>query len=269
MSLEPGAALRSWLERGDISEAALRRQTLRELNSLLDLDLDLDLDLNAFFQDLGRRLARLPAGPAALIQFLAPDPQRPGASLAEALAEILTVPRRQRSEYLTRPGATLPWEIKRLLLEYAHWSARLDRCLGVLTQEFCASRCQRPPLLLGSGHVAPVGCCSVLGYDMGLVTGGMLRAQELEARAGGWTPPDVEEYCKYLGPRGCRLRLFKSPACAGMLCDELQDHLRRRHEPRSVEAFLEPLARYRNMVLDREAIFRCMGQVVAAAEGLL
>ncbi len=191
--------------------------------------------------------------------FLAPDRARPEESLAEALLEILHLPRAERSEYVNNPLPTPPWDLRRLLLEYALWSARLDEGLGALTKGFCARGCDR----------LPVGCCSVLGYDLGLVPAAMLRAQELEARAWGWTPPAREDRCKYHGPQGCCLRLFKSPACAGMLCDALVADLRARHDAAPLEAFLTPLARFRNHPLDRAAIFEVMAAVVAAGRRLL
>lgn len=263
MTGETGGALGSWLAHSGASEAEVRRQTVEELHHLLGLDLsamsrDERASLPDFFEALGRRLERGPAELLALVKFLAPDRQRPGQSLAEALAEILVVPRLRRTEYLGHQGSLPPWEMGRLLLEYALWSVRLDHVLGALTKGFCAGHCQR----------LPVGCCSVLGYDMGLVPRGMLRAQQLEARAGGWTPPRSEEHCKYHGPRGCCLRLFKSPACAGMLCDELVAHLGVGHDEAALAAFLAPLAQYRNHVLDREAIFQRMAEVVAAGEAL-
>jgi len=228
----------------------------------LELDELLGMDLCAQPLDLA------PQGVRALVEFLAPDRRRPVESLAEALAEILLVPRRRRTEYLRHHSPAGPWDIRRLLLEYALWSARVDRLQDELTKEFCATHCRRPLFATQSGRQVPVGCCSVLGYDMGLVTNGMRKAQHLEARAAGWTPPAVEEYCKYLGPAGCVLRLFKSPVCAGMLCDELVQHLRGRHEARAVDAFLERLALFRNHVLDREDIFSRLAEVVSAGEAL-
>ncbi len=204
-----------------------------------------------------------------LLTYLAPDRQRPEKSLAEALAEILFVPRPERTEYLQQRSAQPPWDIRRLLLEYALWSARLDRIQAALTKAFCASECPRPPYVNRDGEALTVGCCSIQGYDMGLSTPGLLRAQELEAMAVGWAPPAREEQCTYLGPSGCRLRLFKSPACVGMLCDELARDLGNGRSPGAVAAFLEPLARLRVMVLDREEIFACMAEVATAGEALL
>jgi len=151
-----------------------------------------------------------------------------------------------------------PWDIRRLLLEYAYGSVQVDEVLGSLTKGFCADGCDR----------LPVGCCSVLGYDLGVVPEAMLRLQQLEASVQGWSPPSVEDKCKYHGPQGCCLRLFKSPACAGMLCDALVDDLRRRHSRGALEAFLGPLARYRNHDLDRAEIFEVMAEVVAAGRRL-
>ena len=215
-------------------------------------------DPRRFSESAGRQLLQLD-GPRRLIEFLSPEPQRPGVSLVEALVQILFVPRRQRTEYLDNSLPTPPWSITRLLLEYAVWSVRIDELLGALTKVFCARACQR----------LPVGCCSVLGYDMGMVPHAMLRAQRLEARGDGWSAPAVETHCKYHGPAGCCLRLFKSPACAGMLCDELVQELRGRFAAPPLSAFLEALARYRNHLLDREQIFTSMAEVIQTGQAMI
>ena len=261
-------ALETWLASGAAagrSAATVQRETLWELDRLLGsglataaqnlpgLELEPELELASFVEVVGRRLEEGDAD-AALVDLLAPDRARAGASLVAALAEILFVPRLQRTEYLANTLPSPPWRIGLLLLEYAVWSVRIDEELGALTKGFCARSCTR----------LPVGCCSVLGYDMGVVPEAMLSAQELEARAQGWTPPEREDTCRYHGPRGCHLRLFKSPACAGMLCDALIDDLRDRFEEPAPAAFLEALARFRNHTLDRAAVFEHMAAVAAA-----
>jgi hypothetical protein len=205
-----------------------------------------------------RRLDETSAPTRALLAHL--SPRRGG--IAGALDEILFVPRLRRIEYVDNPTGRPPWKIQRLLLEYAVWSLRIDEVLGALTKGYCATSCDR----------LPAGCCTVLGYDLGLVPGAMLRAQELEARLRGWTGrdeaeprrPSLQETCRYHGPEGCCLRRFKSPACAGMLCEALEEDLRRRFAPGPLEAFLAPLARFRTHALDRAAIFAVMEQVVVA-----
>ena len=244
------SALSAWLERNDLSTDEVRRGAAASLEHLF-----------------GPEPWSPPLQP--LITYLAPDRQRVMESLTEALAEILFVPRQQRTEYLQRQNATPPWDIRRLLLEYALWSARLDRIQTALTKAFCGRKCPRPPFVDRAGEALAVGCCSIQGYDMGLSTPGLLRAQELEAAAGGWSPPEREEQCKYLGSGGCRLRLFKSPACVGMLCDELVVDLGHGRPAEAVQAFLTPLARLRVGVLDREQIFACMAEVAVAGEALL
>ncbi len=235
-----------------------RDQLSKELGSIFGVTLprpeSLPTDPVAFITALANHLDEGPGPRHKLIRFLAPD----NLSLVFALAEILFLPRRQRSEYRHNPLPTPPWQIKKLLLEYALWSLRLDRLLGKLTKGFCAQHCDRPP----------VGCCSILGYDLGLVPETMLEAQELEAATHGWQAPAVEDKCKYHSDTGCCLALFKSPACAGMLCDGILEKLRSNHPAKAIEAFLEPLALYRNHALDREQIFELMRKTVDAGQRL-
>jgi hypothetical protein len=211
-----------------------------------------------FIQALADGLDSEPAPKRALIGFLASEPNRL-ASLVEDLAEILFLPRQQRSEYSQARKSSPPWKIKKLLLEYALWSKRVDAVLGALTKGFCADHCDR----------LPVGCCSVLGYDLGLTIEAMLEAQNLEAASHGWQAPAREENCKFHSQTGCCLALFKSPACAGMLCDAILEKLRREHPDQAVEAFLEPLALFRNHILDRDRIFELMRATVEAGRRLI
>jgi hypothetical protein len=104
---------------------------------------------------------------------------------------------------------------------------------------------------------------------MGLVPGGMLELQEIEARQFGWSPPQREEKCKFHGETGCVLRLFKSPACIGMLCDPLVDSLRGRYEADRLEPFLGHLAVFRNCDIDRVRVFDAMDDVIESGEALL
>ena len=258
-------ALEAWLsehpDRGD----EVRRTIVDEIDRLFGTALAKGgLDgpracLEDHLRTVAHRLVRDAGGHGPLLTWLAPDQKRGVASLVEALAEILFVPRRQRAEYRRNTQVSAPWDIRRLLLEYAFWSRRVDDLLGALTKPFCASRCER----------LPTGCCSILGYDMGMVPEAMLQAQELEARGRGWSAPAVERRCKYHGADGCRLRLFKSPACAGMLCEPLEADLLSRYPQPAVGGFLRALARYRNHGLDRAEIFDLMHEVVTRGRLLM
>ena len=249
------------LQAHDADPQRVRRQTTDALELLFGVQVMIPRrappDLLQFVQASGRELER--AADAALLAFLAPHRRRPGPSVVRALAEILFVPRPLRTEYIQHQLPTEPWDIRRLLLEYALWSAQIDPLLGALTKGYCARRC----------HRAPAGCCTTLGYDLGLVPEAMLQAQQLEAQASGWSPPAQEYKCKYHGPRGCCLRLFKSPACNGMLCDPLIEHLQKTCDPTKLQAFFTPLASYRNQPLSRTKIFTTMSQLVQAGQHVI
>ena len=267
MTAQEPTALESWLlrRRTDRAMAArMGRETAAELERLLGMTLaseplDPAVPLRQRLRTMGDQVDGLTGGAAALVAFLVPDREDPGVSLVVALAEVLFVPRSERTEYVRNSLPSPPWDIRRLLLEYAVWAGRIDDTVVSLTKDVCATSCDR-----GS-----VGCCSVLGYDLGLVPPGMLEAQLLEARLEGWTPPsEGEDKCPYHGPTGCCLRRFKSPACSGMLCELLVADLRTRYPRAPLEAFLAALARFRNQVLNREEIFDLMRELVAAAQQL-
>jgi hypothetical protein len=194
-----------------------------------------------------------------LIRRLCSDRSRPYESFALDLVEILTLEREQRSEYVESSQVAPPWRFGKLMLEYAVKARRIDEILGALTKGYCAAECDR----------LPVGCCSIQGYDMGLVPDGMLELQEIEARQFGWIAPEREEKCKFHGDAGCVLRLFKSPACVGMLCDPLVADLAGRFDRSRLGPFLERLAVFRNCDIDRVRVFEAMDQVIASGERLL
>ncbi|RLB63851.1 MAG: hypothetical protein DRI90_05945 [Deltaproteobacteria bacterium] len=255
--------LEAWLAQRSVRAIDVQRSTVAELDRLFHTQLAAapwpSQPWGDFVQAAGRQLDASAGDYGAFLLALVPDRDRGTGSLVEALAEILFVPRSDRTEYVHNRAGAPPWDIRRLLLEYAVWSLRVDEVLGGLTKGFCARGCDR----------LPTGCCSVLGYDMGMVPEAMLELQELEASGQGWQVPATEDKCKYHGPDGCCLRLFKSPACAGMLCDGLVQELGRRYSAEPLQAFLRPLARYRNHVLDRSAIFDVMALVVATGRRLL
>jgi len=194
-----------------------------------------------------------------LIERLCSDRSRPLESFVEDLAEILFVEREQRSEYVNNTQVAPPWKIGKLMLEYTVKARRIDEILGVLTKGFCAADCDR----------LPVGCCSIQGYDMGVVPEAMLELQKIEARQYGWTAPEREDKCKFHEETGCVLRLFKSPACIGMLCDPLVASLRERWEAAHLDPFLERLAVFRNCDIDRVRVFDVMDELIENGERLL
>jgi hypothetical protein len=175
------------------------------------------------------------------------------------MAEIIIMEREDRSEYVLNRSAFMPYKIGKLLLEYAIKSVEIDEIVGVLTKGYCAKNCDR----------LPVGCCSILGYDLNLVTKTMLRMQELEARRKGHQFPVLEEKCKYHTIAGCTIALFKSPACVGYLCDPLIDHLKEEYPPLELQAFFDRLAAFRNCYLDRSEIFEKMDALILSGRNLI
>ena len=255
-------ALGLWLKMHPARAVEVRRVTACELDRLLGSKLGMEagspVDVRSFVSEAGYRVDALEGPIRALVECLAPDAARPGASLVEALAEILFLPRHSRGEYLSNRLASKPWDIRRLLLEYAVWARRFHETATSLTGQFCATRCDR----------LPWGCCSIPGYDMGLVPEAMLQAQQLEADLVAHVPPSAEDECRYHGKAGCSLVRFKSPACCGMLCGLAVSDLRVRYGREAVESFLRPLALFRNQVLNREEIFEAMRKVVSAARAV-
>jgi len=175
------------------------------------------------------------------------------------LAQILFLPREQREEYVNHTDIAPPYKISKLLLEYAVKSTRLDQIQGILTKGYCATRCDR----------LPVGCCSVAGYDMGLLPRAMLEIQAIEARRAGLCPPAVETNCRYHTPGGCVLRLFKSPACIGFLCEELNRFLEQEHVASALAPYIRHLTVLRNCYLDRSRIFGAMDGAIGAGLRLI
>lgn len=195
----------------------------------------------------------------ALLAALTNDRERPMRGFLVDLAEILFLPRERRSEYTTNRQAAEPYRVRKLLLEYARWSRQLDELVGVISKGYCARQCDK----------LPVGCCHILGYDLGLVPEVMLELQRLEARRNGWQPLATEEHCRYHSPTGCVIALFKSPACVGYLCEPLTADLRRRRPGPELDRFLRALSVFNNCDLDRRKIFGAMEQTVQAGRALL
>ncbi len=200
-----------------------------------------------------------PAATRALAAALTYDRERPLRGLAEDLAEILFLPREQRSEYTANRHVSPPYKVRKLLLEYAVLSRRLDELVGVISKGYCATRCEK----------LPVGCCHILGYDLGLVPEAMLELQRLEALRNGWREPPHEEHCRYHSVRGCVIALFKSPACVGYLCEHLTAHLRSVRGGPALSRFLKALARFNNCDLDRKRVFDAMGETIEAGVALV
>jgi hypothetical protein len=245
---------------------------VEELNGLLTLRLSPPPDhigsYRIFCNDLERRVtAAIGAcdfdyekqAIYAMLTGLAGDADHPIGSVIDDIAEILFLERAQRSEYVRNPLRSPPFAIGKLLLEYAMKSRRLDQITGELTKPYCANRCGR----------LPIGCCSILGYDLDLVPKTMLALQKLEARRSGWVEREDDHECKYHADTGCVLTLFKSPACIGYLCEELMADLALRAPARALNSFVSGLSKFRNSYLDRANIFRIMDETVNAGYALI
>jgi len=194
-----------------------------------------------------------------LVAALTLDGERPERGFLWDLAEILFLPREQRSEYTTNPHATAPYRVRKLLLEYAVFGRQMDEVVGAVSKSYCAQRCDKPP----------VGCCHILGYDLGLVPEVMLELQRLEAVRNGWQPPPTEDHCRYHTPTGCVLAMFKSPACVGFLCEPLTAHLRVTRGGPELDCFLRRVSEFNNCDLDRRKIFHAMAATIESGRALL
>lgn len=248
---------------GGAQRSGLAVELTAEINALLGGSLQVCADQPAGWPGLRDRLAAdldatLDEPGRALVAAMACDQREPAAAFVEDLAEILFVRRPQRSEYRFNTLRSRPWRIERLMLEYATWARRLDAHQSALTKAYCARACDR----------LPVGCCSVLGYDLGLVPDRMLALQRLEALGAGWSPPEREDGCRYHTRSGCVLRLFKSPACIGFVCDRLAASLREAHGP-AARAFIDGLDLFQRCDLDRERVFEQMRAAEQAGRALL
>ena len=196
-----------------------------------------------------------------LLRKLTLHPEQPVQGFLRDLAEVLFVPREARTEYQNHRGDLPPYKIAKLMLEYATLSWRVDHIVGALTKEFCASSCDRPP----------VGCCHILGYDLGLVPVGMLEVQRLEALRDGVDHQGPEEKCRYHTRRGCTLKLFKSPACVRYICPPMMSYLEQRFgaAPSRLAVFLAALETFGNSHIGRRRVFARMEKLIAAGETLL
>ena len=247
----------------------------RELNGVLHLTLSpVSLDristwnrcLDALARGVADGIASAlyphdPRRTLTLIAALADRPAHPIESVVDDLAEILFIARAERSEYRQHRDITPPFRIKKLLLEYAAKSRGIDRLIGILNKGYCAESCATPP----------VGCCHLLGYDMGLVPDRMMSLQRIEAKWRGWTlpeRPDVDA-CRYHTKTGCVLALFKTPACVGYLCPGIEESLAKRFEAAPLHRFYEALYVFRNCDIDRRNVFLAMDALLAAGEELL
>jgi hypothetical protein len=176
-------------------------------------------------------------------------------------AEILFLPRKARREYLALEGKTAPYLINKLMLEYALLARHLDTLMGVLNKTLCKTACPDPP----------VGCCRHLGYDLGLIPDRMLIAQAIEATRYGWRPPpnpDLEK-CRYHTDSGCALRLLKSPACIGAMCNAVEADLNRRFPEALLNRFRTAMENFRNSDIDRERVFANMKALIHAGDSLI
>jgi len=196
-----------------------------------------------------------------LMGHLVENSTRPMLQLLRDIAEILFVTRLERSEYKGwQRGTAPPFRIRKILLEYAIKNVELDRIQDELTKGICARTCDR----------LPVGCCSVLGYDLGLVPTVMLQLQDLEARRAGWSrAAGIEEKCRYHTDGGCVLALFKSPACNGFMCVHIEEVLMGVAPPPLPRDFLEALATFRSCDIDRSDVFVAMDRAIETGRRLI
>lgn len=192
--------------------------------------------------------------------FLATDRQNPSLSLVENVCDILFLEREQRSEYVESKGGASPFKIRKLLLEYALFSVQIDKIIGELTKNYCAQNCDR----------LPVGCCSVLGYDLGIIPEVMLEAQTLEARTRGFLEPSpLLKKCRFHTDEGCIIALFKTPACVGFLCEGLIFMLEETYPKPMARDFVAALTAFRNCDIDRREVFEKMKETIEAGNRLL
>ncbi len=252
--------------------AELAETLLGEVNGLLSLTLAPPAKLADDFDGLVDQLAvaldraidepghGVDAGATRrLVAALSLDGQRPCRGLLADLAEILFLPREQRSEYTTNREITPPYRVRKLLLEYAVFGRQIDEIVGVISKAYCAQHCANPP----------VGCCHILGYDLGLVPEVMLELQRLEALRRGWQPNSDDQKCRYHTATGCVLALFKSPACVGYLCEPLVARLRVERPGPELDHFLRALSVFNNCDLDRRKVFRAMRATIESGRALI
>lgn len=262
----------SYAARSAEARVQLVQTLVGEVNGLLAVGLSspstLPQDYDGLMDTLADALGRALDGPdyrygeaetRGLVSALTLESERPLRGFLLDLAEVLFLPREQRSEYTTNRRAAPPYHVRKLLLEYAVFGRHLDELVGAISKSYCADHCEK----------LPVGCCHILGYDLGLVPDVMLDLQRLEAVRAGWQPPSAEENCRYHTATGCSIALFKSPACVGYLCEPLTGHLRAVRGGPELDQFLRSLSVFNNCDLDRRKIFRAMRATIQAGRALL
>ena len=67
---------------------------------------------------------------------------------------------------------------------------------------------------------------------------------------------------------GCALRLFKTPACIGAMCEEVEQDLDRRFGAAVLSRFRIALARFRNCDIDRSEVFDAMTELLLEGQML-
>jgi len=238
-----------------------------QIHALLGLEIDAPWSFqeqySTFVDDLSERMnVRLgdeedsfrDGAVMGLIQRLASDREQPVPSFIRDVCESQFLSREDRSEYTCHEHGGKPFKINKILLEYAIKSSQIDDIMGRVTKRYCAESCDR----------SPIGCCYILGYDLGLVPEAMLELQRLEARKNGWEAmvDGVERQCRFHSARGCTIAFSKSPSCVGHLCDQLASHLKDSYPAAVLDPFLEALARFRNCCIDRSEVFKAMDAII-------
>ncbi|MBN2458688.1 hypothetical protein JXB28_00230 [Candidatus Woesearchaeota archaeon] len=160
-------------------------------------------------------------------------------------------------------------ELEELVQEYAVRARKLDKILGVLTKDYCATRCPS----------APIGCCDedhyLQGIDYSLVDiFNQMHQEESKGKIPIGRKP--QSACDYHTEHGCVLET-KPPVCLGYMCQQLSDNILLRYrlerdlEPRAFD-FLNFMDRFHSIKLskhDSPRLFYYMDKAIVAGNALL
>ena len=117
------------------------------------------------------------------------------------------------------------------VLTYAARVNELDKVMGELTRNICASSCPD----------APAGCCNGQFHKYTDFKA-ILNLQENEANINAWVICEEDpNLCKYHTNTGCKLTLLKSPLCLGYLCAEIDIELTMKNPNETTSVFLNAM----------------------------